>query len=354
MEFADDIALGNFTPADIDNLVDEGDYSRQAKRAAKMFSGMQLSFAISAILHFVLASTLFYFVANDLEKIEEHVPKSIRVKFVPSNPLLIQVEEIIPETLSESVAPIPLAESYPALPMVESQPESSRTDVPEISESEIVETPPVENSYSNSQRQVETVTLPSVESVRRVLSNSLRSDASRFYTYDCNKLEEEKEFSGCAPSDTRDYSSLTRNPVYDFHNPAVEISRSSETVTTLARQSARISGQLASSNLPPGLYDYVLEELEQGIETYSNNSVRALDHMNTMVDKSAAGVMARRVFDNWVQQQSTLLQSRRVENRSDRQFRERCRSYEKFIMAPVEFVRCLSIGESLLGFSIEF
>ena len=67
-----------------------------------------------------------------------------------------------------------------------------------------------------------------------------------------------------------------------------------------------------------GLSSYVLEELEQGIETYSNNSARVSDHMNTMVDKSAAGVMRRRLFDNWVQQQSALLQSRRVESRSDR------------------------------------
>ena len=355
MEFADDIALGDFTSADIDYLADEDGYSGRGQRTAKLFSGMQLSFAISATLHLVLASTLFYFVASDTGTVEEPVRESIRVEFVPSNPLLSQAEEIISQTSVESTAPIPLVESDPSsLPAAESQPESGQADVSEISESEVAEDTPAENSDINSSRPVETVTLPSVESVRRVLSNLQRSDTSRFTTYDCNKLEEEKKFNGCAPIDTRDYSSLTRNPVYDFHNPAIEISRSRETVTTLARQSASVSAQLALSDLPPGLSAYVLEELEQSIETYANNFVRALDHMNTMIDKSAAGEMARRLNSNWVQQQMNLLQSRKIENQSESQFRDRCRSYEKYIMAPAELARCLSIGESPLGFTIEF
>jgi len=353
MKFADDIALGDFTSADFDDLADEDDHSGRGQRSAKTFSGIQLSFAISAILHFTLASTLFYFLASDTGRIEEFVPASIRVEFVPSNPLLSQAEEIIPQSPSESVAPIPLAEPDSALPVATSQPESNQADVPEISESELAEAPSGEITDANSLRPVETVTVPSIESVQRVLSSLRRSDTSGFYTYDCNKLEEEKEFSGCAPRDTRDYSLLTRNPVYDFHNPAIEISRSRGTVTALARHSAGVSEQLALSNLPPGLSSYVLEELEQGIETYSNNSVRALDHMNTMVDKSAAGIMWRRLSDSWVQQQTTLLQSRRAENRSDRRFRERCRSYEKFIMAPAKFAQCLTIGESPFGFIIK-
>lgn len=354
MEFADDIALGNFTSVDFDNLVDEDDYSSRGQRAAKALYGMQLSFAISAFIHFVLASTLFYFVTSDIAKIEELAPGLIRMKFVPSNPLLTQAEEAITETLPVSSPPVPLAESAPILPVIEAQPENSQADVPQTGESEIAEAAATESSDANLLRRVEAVTLPSVESVQRVLSNLQRGDASRFYAYDCNKLEEEKEFTGCASSDDRDYSALTRNPIYDFHNPEIEVTRSRQTVTTLARQSTLLSAQLATSDLPAGLSAYVLEELEQSIEAYSNNSVRALDHMDTMVDKSAAGEMARRLNSTWVQQQKNLLQSRKIENHSESQFRDRCRSYEKFIMAPAEFARCLSIGESPLGFTIEF
>lgn len=354
MEFADDIALGNFTSVEFESLVDEDSSLGREKLRAKTFSGFQLSFAVSAIIHLALATTLFSFIANDIERVDELVPGLIRVDFVSSNPLLNQAEEIIPEAPSENVAPIPLVEVDQALPVAESQPVSSQEAPSEISESEIAEAEPADNSNANSLQQAEPVTLPSVESVQQVLSNLERSDASRFYTYDCNKLDEENKLNSCAPSDARDYSPLTRNPIYDFHNPAIEITRSRETVTTLARQSAQISEQLASGNVPGGFSAYVLEELEQSIETYSNNSVRALDHMNTMVDKSAAGAMARRLKDNWVRQQSILLKSRRVENRSDRLFREKCSGYEKYIMAPTELARCLSIGESPLGFIIEF
>jgi len=354
MEFADDIALGNFTATDFDSLVKEGDYSEPAKRSAKLLAGMPLSFAISAILHITLASLMFYFVKSDLGRSDGLIPGLIRVEFVPSNPLLSQAEEVIPEIPTESVTPLSRAELDPLLPVAESQPESSQADIAETNESEITDSPPVENSDLNSSQQVETYTLPSAESVQRVLSNLQRGEASRFYTYDCNRLEQEKEFNDCAPSSARDYSVLTRNPVYDFHNPSIEITRSRETVTTVARQSARISGQLALSNLPAGLSSYVLEELEQGIETYSNNSVRSLDHMNTLVDKSAAGEMARRLSTSWVKQQSRLLQSRKVENRSEGLFRERCQGYEKYIMAPMEFARCLATGESPLGFTFDF
>ena len=354
MEYADDIALGDFTSVDLGDLVDKDDYSGRGQRAARTFSGFQLSFAVSAFLHVALVSTLFYFVASDVATIEELVPALLKVEFVLFNPLLSQTEENTPRIPSESAAPIPFAESSSALPVSESQPESNQADVPEIGESEIAEAAPAGSSVVNSQPPLEAVILPSVETVRRVLSNLQRSDASRLYTYNCNKLEEESEFSDCASTDARDYSSLTRNPVYDFHNPAIEISRSRETVSTLARQSANVFKQLALSDMPIGLSSYVLEELEQGIETYSNNSSRALGHMNTMVDKSAAGVMGRRLFDSWVQQQSALLLSRRVENRSDREFREKCRSYEKFIMAPANFARCLAIGESPFGFAVGF
>ena len=67
MKFADDIALGDYTSTDFDDLIDEDDYFAPDQRTASRFSGFQLSFAISAALHFALASTLFYFVASDMK-----------------------------------------------------------------------------------------------------------------------------------------------------------------------------------------------------------------------------------------------------------------------------------------------
>ena len=242
MEFADDIAVGNFTSADFDEFIIEDDNSGRAKRVARVFSGFKLSLVVSLVLHFALASTLLYFAASEFERAGELDSISIRVEFVSSNPLLSQAEEIVPQTPSEATAPIPLPETVSELPVAESPQEDN---FPETSESEIAETSSAENPGANILRPVEAVTLPSVESVQSVLSNLQRNDISRFYTHDCNKLEEEKEFSDCAPRDTRDYSALTRNPVYESHKSEIEYSQSRETVTTLARQSAGVSEQLA-------------------------------------------------------------------------------------------------------------
>ena len=150
MVFADEIALGDFTSVDLDDLVAKDDYSGRGQRASKTFSEFQLGFAVSAILHFALASALFYFVASDITTVEELVLASIKVEFVPFNPLLIQAEESIPETSSQNAAPIPLTGSSSTLSVAESQPESNQKDVPEIGEFEIMEAPPAESSIANS------------------------------------------------------------------------------------------------------------------------------------------------------------------------------------------------------------
>jgi len=355
MKFADDIALGTFTSVDFDDLVDVRDPGAQEKRWTHRLVGFQLSFAISAMLHFVLASSLLYFLSSEIAEITEPAAGLIRVEFVPSNPQLDVEEEVPTQVATEPVPQTNIEQDIPNTPPLEEiPPESNPIDVAEASEPEPAEFTVLENAEVNFIQRREEVSVPSVESVQRALSELQGGDASRFYSYDCNKLEEAKEFNDCAPDANRDYSVLTRNPVYDYHNPAIEITRSRETVTTLARQSGRVSERLALSDLPAGLSSYVLEEVEQSIELYSNNSIRSVDHMNTMVDKSAAGAMARRLNDHWVTQQKKLLRSRRVENYSEMQFREKCRSYEKFIMAPTEFARCLSIGESALGFTIDF
>ena len=161
----------------------------------------------------------------------------------------------------------------------------------------------------------EIIALPSAESVQRVLSNVQLSETSQFYSYKCNKLEREKAFSRCAPLDDRDYAEISSNPVREFYSPPVEVSRSRQTVTALARHSESVAGQLALNNLTSGLSTYVMEETEQGIETYSNTTSRTAGHMSAMIDKSAAGEMARRILTPWVQQQSAVLQARKASDR---------------------------------------
>ncbi|GJM12582.1 MAG: hypothetical protein DHS20C12_09850 [Pseudohongiella sp.] len=349
MDIPEDIALGDFNAADLIDLVEgEGDAGRRSP-IVQGFLGFQLSFAVSLFIHLAIASALIYFVAGDIEYSEETAPALVRVEFVATNPLLTQAEEVPPVAAAEPTS----ADEQEPPPFENPLSEPSQSLASDASAAADLIEPEVV-SREGLLPPVDILNMPTVESVQQVLNSIERDDASRFYTYDCNKLEEEQEFNNCAPDDDRDYASATRNPVYDFHNPAIEVTRSEQTLNTLARQSALVSGQLALGDLPTGLSAYVLEELEQGIETYSNKSSRTIEHMNTMVDKSAAGAMSRRMFDTWTQQQSEILRSRRAENGSEQAFRERCRGYEKYIMAPVEFARCLSIDESPLGFTLDF
>ncbi len=145
--------------------------------------------------------------------------------------------------------------------MPEPPPLSSDADRPSIAETEIAEPREIASPPS---LPAEIIALPSVESVRRVLSDVQRAETSQFYSYNCNKLEREKEFSRCAPLDDRNYAEISSNSVSEFYSPPVEVSRSRQTVTTLARHSDCVAGQLALNNLPPGLSAYVMEEIELG------------------------------------------------------------------------------------------
>jgi len=348
MNVADDIALGKLSRADLDAISNDNALLVRSSQKVSSSRSLQLSFAISASFHFALAATLFFFVAGEIDVVEEALPPVLQIDFVPSNPLLSQegeagvLEPAPANSLGQSV-------SIPAV-VPEPPPLSSDVDRPSIAETDIAEPKEIASPPSLSS---EIIALPSVESVRRVLSDVQRAETSKFYSYNCNKLEREKEFSGCAPLDDRNYAEISSNPVSEFYSPPVEVSRSRQTVTTLARHSDSVAGQLALNNLPPGLSAYVMEEIEQGIETYSNTSSRTAGHMSAMVDKSAAGEMARRISTPWVQQQSAVLQARKASDRVDDQFRSRCNNFRAFMMAPDEFTKCLSLGANPLILSIE-
>ncbi|MEX0965484.1 MAG: hypothetical protein WDZ52_15770 [Pseudohongiellaceae bacterium] len=313
MKVAEVITLGSLSTADIAGLAGDESYDARASRSLTSTRGLKLSVAISACLHLVLAGTVYYLVI-DVAAVETTRPQSIQVKFVLFNPLSAQNEEAIPEadsenTLATETDAVTLAAegSVIAQERQEKIPatESSATPGPDVAQTLVLDT---------TNRVIETITMPSAEAVRSSIMNLRRNQTSLFTSRDCNEIEEDSEFNNCRPRDDRDYSALSRNPVYDSYNSARVISRSRETVTTFARQSTQVAAALASNNLPAGLSGYVLEELEQGIETYSNSSSRAVNRMNTMIDKSAAGEMSRRLFSPWVQQQSAVLLKRKVEN----------------------------------------
>ncbi|MDG1026804.1 MAG: hypothetical protein P8N94_05855 [Gammaproteobacteria bacterium] len=312
MNFADDIALGKLSRADLNAISNDKALLVRPSQKVSSSPSLQLSFAISASFHFALAATLLFRVAGEVDVVKEALPPVLQIAFVPANSLLSPQEEA---AVTEPAPAISLGQSVSIPAAVpEPPPQSSEADRPSIAETEIAEPREIASPPS---LPAEIIALPSVESVRRVLSDVQRAETSQFYSYNCNKLEREKEFSRCTPLDDRNYAEISSNSVSEFYRPAVEVSRSRQTVTTLARHSDSVAGRLALNNLPPSLSAYVMEEIELSIETYSNTSSRTAGHMSAMVDKSAAGEMARRISAPWVQQQSAVLQARKASDRVD-------------------------------------
>jgi hypothetical protein len=312
MNFADDIALGKLSRADLNAISNDKALLVRPSQKVSSSPSLQLSFAISASFHFALAATLLFRVAGEVDVVKEALPPVLQIAFVPANSLLSPQEEA---AVTKPAPAISLGQSVSIPAAVpEPPPQSSEADRPSIAETEIAEPREIASPPS---LPAEIIALPSVESVRRVLSDVQRAETSQFYSYNCNKLEREKEFSRCTPLDDRNYAEISSNSVSEFYSPAVEVSRSRQTVTTLARHSDSVAGRLALNNLPPSLSAYVMEEIELSIETYSNTSSRTAGHMSAMVDKSAAGEMARRISTPWVQQQSAVLQARKASDRVD-------------------------------------
>lgn len=308
MEFAADIALGGLSESDLEDLPKPG----EREGAATTRRTIQISLLYSVGIHLALAATAVYFIAGDIRSIEERPSASFTVQFVSRNPQIIPAEADpdLSVEADQRATPSVIDEAIPRA--VEAEQPTTQQNLNELAEAgqETGEAAPVANTPI---REEAPPVVPSVESLRSVITSLQRSDeASPRNLFDCNRLERDSEFIKCgSPAGDSDREPTT-NPVYRALNPSYELSRSRATVTTIAGRSAGIADALSAGSLPAGLSAYVLEEIEQSIELYSNSSNRSLNHMNRMVDKSFAGEESRRVFDTWVQQQSQELRNRRV------------------------------------------
>ncbi len=340
MEFADDIALGSLSLADFDELEKVQVLSQRAAGPGSSSRSLHLSFVVSGLFHLTVIALCYRLTIGEIKVLNEIAPNVLTVEFSATNPQRNSMPDATQEELlAEPTEPIHnLQQSVSELVNTNDQSLASQEEIGPVSLA------PILNDAEVPEANASRLQPPSIESVQQTLNALQDTRASHLYAYDCNKLEREEGIIDCAPVDDRNYASLSRNPAYEFHNPVSEYDRSRETVTTIARQSGLVSQNLALNNLPPGLAAYLLEEIELGIETRSNGSSRTLAHINTMVDRSAAGEMARRIFDPWVQQQSSILRSRTVDNDEQQKQQRECTSFELFSLAPAEFTKCLLFG----------
>ena len=138
------------------------------------------------------------------------------------------------------------------------------------------------------------------------------SQAARYWSSDCNRLEAEVGLRDCEPRDHNDYALLERNRTHETLNPVRQLTRAQRSLTTVSRQAPALVARLGTSNIAPALAQYLIQEVEAGITQLADPGNRGVQHMSRL-DMSPAAVMARRILeDPWVLSRTKQLRQRRV------------------------------------------
>jgi len=286
-----------------------------------LLAGLVLSLALHVVLGGVLATF-------EPPVHEPPTPEVVAIRLLPVNPLLEQTaepeqvpvdesaidemeaiavieepvpevaellaEESIPEPVQEVESPVEQATDAELAQAEEATAESDFPDSPPVAE------PPI-------------VVIPSRDIVTRSIQSVEAENTSRLWAYDCNAQQQESELIRCDDQATPNYDRVRENSTYRSLNPVRVLSRSQRTLPTITENSSALAGRLQDINIPEGLSDYLMEEVEAGISHNTNAGNRALENIEMMTDKSDAAKIARDVLGNpWVETQSRSNAQRRV------------------------------------------
>lgn len=329
------------------DLSGSGSHSSQALRLRV--------FAVTAslCLHFMLIFVAIRY--GEFEIVPPPAP-TLTIGLIPNNPLMQEQSSQLPpqpqepqtaegaeevELTQEPEPEMPAELPEAAAPLDQAgptrEPQSSADDE-ELAESAEPET---------AQDPSSVITIPSVVTIQnRVAEDRERQQAaSRDWRITCTELQRVSGVLGCQTREEANYRAEELQPqrqsVYEFHNPPAERSRAERSLSTIASHTGELAASLAMADLPDGLSDYLMAEVEAGISLYSNQGDPVLDNMDRMVDRSAASQMARELFNPWVQLQMQQQQQRRYYSRRDRQVMATCGSPFLLILAPGKFADCL-------------
>ncbi len=315
----------------------------------------------SLILHLIAGGVLI-----NLEP-EEHVispPMQVQVRLLPENPLLEPLEEIeeIPEELSEVEMEETLAEveveevveEPEEQPVAEPEP-ATENEIP----AELVAETELEVEFAeeaDSQETIGPLPLPSLDIIRSAVEQDTSTrEEDRGWASTCTNLQRQTGAMGCVTQEEPEYAYIEQSPeakaIYDFHNPVVERSRTDRTISTLSANTGLLAANLANADIPEGLGEFLMSELETTITMYSDASNRVQDNMNRMVDKSDAALIARSLFDPSVRQMIQEREQRRIYSRQDLQRMSECGSPKIFVLAITEmkkFIDCTTRENNFL------
>ena len=270
-----------------------------------------IAIAASLLLHLSLTAALLNF--EMLGSFTTETPTVVEVRFVADNPLRntnneesipeeeLSLEALVQESEVLATAEALLTEVDEVLTPVEEPLENERTDVSNPTIIPQSEQDANEVQALESPAIVHSVVLPFSSSIANILESIESERSSRFYSYDCNRLEEEIGIRECKPSDDNNYQALQINPVYNVLNPNRQLDHTRDSIGVLTSQSAELALRLSSAGIPDGLADSVMEQLEVTITFYSTTANRGVENIRKMRMKSDSAQRADAIFsDPWV------------------------------------------------------
>ncbi|MCG8415222.1 MAG: hypothetical protein MI746_13465, partial [Pseudomonadales bacterium] len=296
----------------------------------------------------------------------------VQVRLLPENPLLEtleeveEIEEAIEETITE-VEEVPaetLAEAEVeevAEPLIEELIEEFESvieeEIPDELIAETVQETETSGENINPAEPDQPLPIPSLDLIQSAIQQDFTEQQleDRSWASTCTNLQRQSGVVGCVYQEEPNFAGIEQSPesraIYEFHSPVVERSRTERTISTVTANSAQLAANLANADIPEGLGDFMMTELESTITFYSNSGNRVLNHMNEMVDQSDAALISRSLFDPWARLQIQKQQQRRYYTRQDLQRIAECRSLKIFVLAATElekFADCTTREGNLL------
>jgi hypothetical protein len=308
VEFADD-ELGS--QAAIDDKK-QGSFSLKEQRF------LLLALVLSLCVHAGLAA---WVLSARLTLQQDELPDFVEIQLIPSNPLLA---EEIPEEVAEEEQPESMEELVEILES-EVLPEIEEEILQEIELEQPLEVAEVlepdeytqdefvdEDQFDRPVIEVPQVFVPSLVNVQESINVIEQQATSQLWAYDCDRIEEESELRRCKPTDRRNYASVERNSTYESLNPVQVLSQGIRTLGTVTSNAPALASRLRSSDLPEGLSDYVMEQVESGITHNTNPGNIAIENMDIMTENDAAAQARYIMNDPWVLNQEKVLRQRNV------------------------------------------
>jgi hypothetical protein len=304
MTFDEDIPIG-------EGLSDYLDDALSSRRASEQAAGnrfdLGVALTVSISIHLLLAFVLLQLSVGSIKTPSQAPASTVQIRLLAPavfGPIRFADPELETGAVSSEGSLQEVQQQEHEQAQLEKPAPTTLVDIPAIDVTPGPSTPadPIQPG----------VFAPSIVTVIESIQALKATQAQRYWSSDCNRLQVEVGLRDCEPKDRNNYALLKRNRTYEALNPVRQLTRTQRSLSVVSRQALALAAELEAGTIEPGLAEYLVQEIEAGITQLADPGNRAVQNMGRM-DTSAAAVMKRRILqDPWVQSRTKQLQQRRV------------------------------------------